>query len=125
MISPRIQKLYSKHQERVNLLKPSHFFKDYHYSGLNEFADLPQWEKTARAMAYAIASQDVTVYADDGIGGRVNHNREEEVIQACPSFDFKKNARAKFKKICPQVDELLENQLIFGRPSGVRRPRSD
>ena len=68
MISDRIAELEKKSKERGTCGRESHFFADYHGSALTRFAECELWEKTARAMAYAIENQDVWVEEDDRIG---------------------------------------------------------
>ena len=68
MISPRIAALEKQCAERGKQHIASHTMYDYHQAALTRYANLPQWEKTARSMAYAIENMDVYVYDDDRIG---------------------------------------------------------
>ena len=43
----------------------SHFFEDYHASARTLFSHCEQWEKAARAMAYAIENQKIYAYPED------------------------------------------------------------
>ena len=73
MISERIAKLEKLTADRGRNMPWSHFDVDHHDAANNKFASCPQWEKTARAMAYAIENMDVFAYDDDRIGGRIYH----------------------------------------------------
>ena len=87
MISERIAELEKACLKRAQSGIVSHFAKDYHASALTMFADCPQWEKTARAMAYAIVNQDIYVEKYDRIGGRVYHVNEEKPECIAPDLD--------------------------------------
>lgn len=118
MPSPRIQAL-EKQCARIGQSQPeSHFMKDYHSSALTLYKDCPQWEKTARAMAYAIVNQEASVLPGDTIGGRVYHLKEAPVEKTDPDLDYLTEARAAFRKVYPEADELFENQLIGGTAVG-------
>ena len=65
----------------------SHFNADYHSSALNMFSEYELWEKTAGAMAYAIENQDIYVYPEDRIGGRIYHKNEIKPIAYDPDLD--------------------------------------
>ena len=73
MVSERIKNLEILGAKRGSENAPAHFNKDYHYAGVNLYADLPLWEKLARSMAYAVKNQDVIVFDDDRLGGRCYH----------------------------------------------------
>lgn len=118
MISDRIKQLQEACLARGKEGRPSHFNEDYHSSALSTFADLPHWEKLARAMAYAIENQDIWVEADDRIGGRLYYSRECPVTERCPELDFTAASYAAFAKECPEHRELLDNSLIAGGGKG-------
>lgn len=113
MITKRIMDLQSVSEERGKEGKIAHFSKDYHNSAKTLYKDCPQWEKTARAMAYAIASQDVYVYPEDRIGGRTYYGDEEHDYIPCPDLDYVTESFDIFRNKFPEADELYENQLIF------------
>ncbi len=92
--------------------KPSHFGNDYHTSALTLYKDLPHWEKLARAMAYAISNQDVWVYDDDRIGGRIFYNREEPIAEMCAELDAESGALEAFREECPYCDELFHSHVL-------------
>ena len=100
MISSRIAKLEKQCAERGKSKPSSHFQKDYHASALTLFKDCPQWEKTARAMAYAIVNQEAVVLPGDTIGGRVYHINEQPVERSTPtSITARKPGRASWSSI--------------------------
>ena len=80
MISDRIRLLEQQCTQRGREMPPAHFEIDYHHAALTRFADCPLWEKTARAMAYAIVNQDVIICDDDRIGGRVYVTEDQQSI---------------------------------------------
>ena len=84
----------------------SHFREDYHSSALTKFADCELWEKTARAMAYAIENQDVYAYPEDTIGGRVYHTNEKRVTKVDPDLDCDTEAYKAFRAECPEAPDL-------------------
>jgi len=118
MPSSRIAELEKQCALRGQNAVPSHFQKDYHASALTLFKDCPQWEKTARAMAYAIVNQDVEVLPGDTIGGRVSHIHELPPDEIDPDLDYRTEARAEFMKLYPEAEELWANQLIGGSAVG-------
>ena len=118
MLSKRIQELHEVSLKRGAAGQPSHFYRDYHASALGQFASLPHGEKLARAMAYAIENQDIWVYEDDRIGGRIYYNQEAPVEQQCPELDYLAEAHQVFHSLYPEAQELMENQLIFGTAVG-------
>ena len=96
----------------------SHFREDYHASALTKFADCELWEKTARAMAYAIENQDVYAYPDDTIGGRVYHTNERRVTSIDPDLDCDTEAYKAFRAECPDAPDLEKYHLIGGTAKG-------
>ena len=118
MLSERMKLLQRQCLERGRIGQPSHFAKDCHACALTVFADLPHWEKLARSMAYAIENQDIWVYEDDRIGGRIFFNREEPVTELCPALNFTADAYAAFAKEYPEHRELFDNSLIAGGGKG-------
>lgn len=118
MLSDRIQKLHEISLERGFAGQPSHFNLDYHASALGQFADLPHWEKLARAMAYAIENQDIWAYEGDRIGGRIYYAYEAPVTEPCAELDFYAEAHQVFHSIYPEAGELMENQLISATAVG-------
>ncbi len=113
LITERVKQLYKQSVERAKRGEVSHFDRDYHYSALTLFDKLPLWEKTARAMAYAITNQDVWAYENDNVGGRIYFNRELPVGQKCHELDFEAIAKKAFNEKFPEGEELIANQLIF------------
>ena len=75
-MSDRIKRLERAALERGEIGAASDFLRDLHSSALGRFSDLPHGRKLALAMAYAIENLPVYAYDDDGIGGRVYHNRD-------------------------------------------------
>lgn len=114
MKTQRITELEKASALRGKSKPETHFEVDYHEASLTKFADLELWEKIARSMAYAIENQDVFVDEDDRIGGRVYHVNETKPTQVDPNLDDLEEARKAFMVECPQVQELLDNQLIGG-----------
>ena len=91
---------------------PTHFASDYHASALGQFAELPHWEKLARAMAFAIENQDVFAYEEDRIGGRIYYSREARPERYCPELNFEAEPRREFIELYPEAEELWHYQLI-------------
>ncbi len=118
MRSERIARLEKACAERGKARVVSHFQKDYHNAALTLFAELPQWEKTARAMAYAIENMDIYAYAEDGIGGRVYHINELPAEKIDPDLDYRTEADKAFLREIPDGAELRRNQLIGGTAVG-------
>jgi formate C-acetyltransferase len=118
MITERIARLEKLSAERGKNMPWSHFDVDHHYAALNQFADCPQWEKTARAMAYAIENMNVYAYEEDGIGGRIYHNKEIKVETPCPALNHVTDAANAFRAKYPEAPELQANQLIGGMAKG-------
>lgn len=112
MITERIAKLEKECAERGKNMPRTHFEVDYHASASGQFANCPQWELTARSMAYAIENMDVFVCDDDRIGGRIYHNREMKVEVPCPALDYMTEAAKTFAEKYPEAPELIANQLI-------------
>lgn len=113
MLSNRIQNLQQNSRQRGKVGQINHFYKDYHTSAQTLYKDLPLWEKSARAMAYAIKNLDVYAYPNDNIAGRVYYGRYDTNYTYCPELDYVTDAFAEFKRTCLDADELYENQLIF------------
>lgn len=118
MISERIAELEKVSIERAKSGISSHFAKDYHGSALTQFADCPQWEKTARAMAYAIVNQEIYVDKEDRIGGRVYHVNEEKLERIAPDLDCDTEAAAAFRREFPEHADLFKGNLIAGTNKG-------
>lgn len=118
MIAERITELEKESLKRATSGIVSHFAKDYHESALTQFADCPQWEKTARAMAYAIVNQDIYVDKEDRIGGRVYHINEEKPERIAPDLDCDTEAREAFKREFPEHKDLFKGNLIAGTNKG-------
>ena len=118
MLSPRIAEMERQCAQRGQNKPESHFMKDYHASALTLYKDCPQWEKTARAMAYAIVNQDVYICEGDRIGGRIYHGEEAPVDQMDPDLDYLSEAREAFVALYPEADELWTNHLIGGSAVG-------
>ena len=80
------------------------------------YRDCPQWEKTARAMAYAITHQDIYVEAEDGIGGRVYHYGDiAPVTQEAEALDFLTEPAARFAQAHPEWQlHIIERSDITG-----------
>jgi len=118
MKSERIARLEQASAARGKERIKSHFFADYHASALEQFADCEQWEKTARAMAYAITNQDVYVNEEDTIGGRVYHLDEIPVKETAADLDYRTQAHKAFLEEFPEGEELQRNQLVGGSAVG-------
>lgn len=111
MLSEQSKWLQERCFELAAAKYPTHFTEDYHQAALHRFADLPHGEKLARAMAYAITNQNIWVYKEDRIGGRIYYN-DGPVTEVCPGLDYKAEGREKFLAEYPEAKELMENQLI-------------
>ena len=112
MISERIIKLQQECSLRGKNPKRAHFDKDYHYTGMNLFNNLPHHLKLAKSMAYAIEEIDVWAYQDDMIGGRIYYFNEEPIAQKCAEFDYIEPAYIKIQNEIDNYFELVNNQLI-------------
>lgn len=113
MITKRIKTLQQVASLRGKAGQKTHFFKDYHTAGLTTYQNYPLWEKTARAMAYAIENQDVWAYEDDKIGGRTYYSQDESDYKVCSDLDYVTESFDIFKSKYPNADEMYQNQLIF------------
>jgi len=118
MKTERIAQLEKACAERGKARIASHFMDDYHRAGLTLFSDCPQWEKTARAMAYAMDQLEIYADADDRIGGRIYHINEQPVTRTDPDLDYRTEADKAFLKEYPDGAELRRNQLIGGTAVG-------
>lgn len=112
MKTPRITELEKECRQRGQSGIPSHFQADYHSAALTTYADCPLWEKIARSMAYAIENQDLYVYPQDRIGGRVYYMNEMPVPRKDPELDEIQPATRAFYEEYPEAPELEANQLI-------------
>lgn len=117
MISERIAKLEKECARRGTAGIRGHFQHDLHTAAKTMFQDLPQWEKVARSMAYAVENMEVYVSETDRIGGRVYYN-EEAVADPDPTLDEKNGGLDAFYAAYPEGRELQENQLIGGLAKG-------
>ena len=113
MISERIKSLQILCAQRGKEMQSTHFYKDYHTSALTKYKNCPLWEKSARAMAYAVANQDVWAYEGDDIGGRTYYWKEDENYTVCPDLDYVTESFDIFKQQQPLADQMYENTLIF------------
>ena len=112
MKTQRITELEKICAQRGQSKIPSHFLSDYHGSAQTKFSHCEQWEKAARAMAYAIENQEIYAYPEDRIGGRTYHTNETPVTCMNPDLDYDTAAGQAFAAEYPEARELLENQLI-------------
>ena len=55
-ISERMKRVFKRSRELAMKPPKNTFDYDYHYALKNTYVELPTWEKTARAMAYAVAT---------------------------------------------------------------------
>lgn len=113
MKSQRITEIEKLCAERGKSGVISHFFEDYHTAGRTIFAGLPQWEKTARAMAYAIENQAVYAYPEDRLGGRVYHTNELPVT--CIDPEEHKNLIVRvggYSARFVNLSEDLQNEIV-------------
>ncbi|MBR2948577.1 MAG: hypothetical protein IKC46_01805 [Lachnospiraceae bacterium] len=116
MISERIKTLEREcalRGEKERLNPRSHFEKDYHTAGLTLYAGLPQWEKAAKARAYAMANQEALVDENDRLGGRV-YIFEVPCETTDPDLNYWEAADKAFREKYPDADEMIKNQLIGG-----------
>lgn len=118
MKTQRIAELEKTCAQRGQSKILSHFLEDYHSSALTKFSHCEPWEKAARAMAYAIENQEIYVYPEDRIGGRVYHNNEVPVTCIDPELDGDSEAAKAFAAEYPEAAELVENQLIGSTSKG-------
>lgn len=118
MKTQRIIELEKKSAERGQSGIPSHFLADYHTSALIKFSYCEQWEKAARAMAFAIENQDIYVDITDRIGGRVYHTNEAPLEFKDADLDCDTESFKEFIAEFPEALELMENQLIGGNVKG-------
>ena len=82
MLSEKIKEMQRVSLERGYNPPKTSIAYEFNKAVLGRYKDLEKWEKGARAMADAIAAQDVFVYPDDNIVGRfyvTNVVEEEEV----------------------------------------------
>ncbi len=117
MITQRITEMEKAMVIRKSKPRSNHFGYDYHTSALGKFKNLARWEKTARAMAYAIVNQDVFALENDRVGGRIFQNCNKTAIpvpQFAPDLDDKSEGDLAFAKEYPEAEELQKYQLIGG-----------
>lgn len=117
MKTERIAELEKICAQRGKSKIQSHMQEDYHSSALTRFAGCEQWEKAARAMAYAIENQEIYVYPEDRIGGRVYHTNEMPVTRIDPDLDCDTKAAEAFAREYPEWKELADNHFIHGMGS--------
>ena len=97
-ISERMQEVFKRSRELAKNPPKSTFNYDLHNAALTTFKDLPRWEKQARATAYAVVNQNVYVYPDDKIIGRVYYRGEVPIESYDPDFDFNTKPRLNSEK---------------------------
>ena len=111
-ISSRLQRLREESHERVKGYPKGLFDYNYNKSAMTIYKDLPQWEKAARASAYAIVNEPVRIYPDDGIIGRCSiFGNQEPPEELCPDLDFWNEGIKRRREKYPEYDELVANQL--------------
>ena len=118
MLSKRIEALKEKALLRGKEGYPTHFDYDYNYALLSIYQEEPLYRRLAKSMAYAINNQDVIVYEDDTIGGRIYYNNERKVTNLIDTFDYNKEALNRCKNEIDNYDELRRNQLISENAKG-------
>ena len=119
MTGERTELVKRMHARRIGETHPVHFQKDYNEAALTLYRDCPQWEKTARSMAYAIVNQDIYAEAEDGIGGRIYHYGDiAPVTEKAAALDYLTEPAERFAQAHPEAAQLQEMQLIGGVNKG-------
>jgi len=111
MITVRIRKLQKDCLARYKAATDSCILPHYHAAARERFSALPQWEKTARAMAYAISQIPVIVCPEDRLGGRIYHKKSAS-YQKEPSLDWQGIAKEMILREEPAFDILFQHQLV-------------
>jgi len=118
MTTERIRRLEEKCSQNGEKRIQAHFQYDLHHAAGTEYASLPQWEKIARSMAYAICNQDIYVDPEDRIGGRGYQISERPVEKPEPDLDCMTEAGRVFYVEFPEAGELQKHNLIGGTSRG-------
>ena len=119
-ITSRMKMIFEESRKKAIAPPVTSFTYDLHYSANNLYSELPRWERQARAMAYAIANQDVFIEPYDKIIGRVYYRGEKRPEKYADCFDFNTQPRLNAQKNDPVYDELCSNQLAtYGSPGHV------
>ena len=119
-ISERLQTIYKDSHEKGLHPLPSHFNYDMHKSAKETYADLPRWEKIARATAYAVVNQDVHIEPFDKIIGRTYFFNEKPIENFDPDFDYGRIMWEKSNAVMPEYGEYLRyNMVVTSSPGHI------
>jgi formate C-acetyltransferase len=113
-VSERISMIQKESKTKGMLKIQSHLAEDIQLSSANQYAHLPQWEKTARSMAYALTHQPVHVEPYDRIIGRHYFLYDKKVDFCDPDLD---SSTEPWKTVLEKFEgyrEFTENQLFQG-----------
>ncbi len=120
----RMEMLFSESRKKA-IASPQNTFKyDLHYAATELYADLPRWEKQARAMAYAIENQEIFIEPYDKIIGRVYYTNEKPIerLDADLDLDFIHSGyfRAMHAEADPEYAELERyKQVSYSAPGHI------
>ncbi len=116
----RMDKLFEKSRKIAENPPRNTFWRDFHRAAVGEYAELPKWERFARAMADAVRQQEIFIDPDDRIIGRVYYTGEIPPEVCDPDYDFNTRPRLRAEKEDPAYTELVSKQLAaWGAPGHI------
>lgn len=123
-ISERMKAIFTASRERAKNPPEDTFKYDLHKFAITRYANLPKWEKQARAMADAIVAQDVLIDPTDRIIGRVFYGKSRNVEQIDPDVAWDSNDVRSIRTVKrtedPAYAELCDYNLAnWGTPGHV------
>jgi len=120
IMGTRMESLYSRSREAAVNPPRNTFWRDFHRAATGIYTDLPDWERFARSMAYAIRQQEIFVWPEDRIIGHVYYTNEVSPETRDPSYDFNTRLRLQAEREDPVYTELVRHQLAsWGAPGHI------
>lgn len=117
-ISERLQTVYNYSTEKGTCPPRTHFNYDMHKAATEMYADLPTWEKIARATAYAIVNTDVIIEPFDKIIGRVYYANEAPIERFDPDFDYGRMMWEQANEKIPDYGEYMRYNMVLTSAPG-------
>ncbi|MBQ2252329.1 MAG: hypothetical protein II329_05100 [Clostridia bacterium] len=117
-ISERLQTVYNYSKEKGLNIPAPHFNYDMHKAATEMYADLPTWEKIARATAYAIVNTDVIIEPFDKIIGRVYYANEAPIERFDPDFDYGRMMWEQANEKIPDYGEYMRYNMVLTSAPG-------
>lgn len=84
----RTEMLFAESRKKAIISPENTFDYDYHYAATKLFAELPRWEKQARAMAYAIENQQIFIEPYDRIIGHTYYTNSKPIDADGRDIDY-------------------------------------